>query len=109
VDALRAAGHDVVCVAEVAPGARDEEVLGLANAQARLILTNDKDFGELVYRDGRVSQGVVLLRFAAEDGRERAARLADVPPSIMERLPGHFAVLSEQGVRLRPLRRAQTP
>lgn len=44
VDALRAAGHDVTCVGEAAPGARDEQVLHLANVEGRLLLTNDKDF-----------------------------------------------------------------
>lgn len=106
VDSLRAAGHDVACVAEVAPGARDEEVLRLANSESRLLLTNDKDFSELVYREGRVSAGIVLLRLQAQDGAQKAARLGDILPGVQERLAGHFAVISEERVRLRPLRRA---
>jgi predicted nuclease of predicted toxin-antitoxin system len=105
VDSLRAAGHDVVCVGEVAPGARDEEVLRLANAESRLLLTNDKDFSELVYREGRVSGGIVLLRLETQDGRQKAARLAEILAGVEERLAGHFAVVSEERVRLRPLRR----
>lgn len=104
VDSLRAAGHDVACVAAVAPGVSDEELLRLANAESRLVLTNDKDFSELVYREGRVAQGIVLLRLATENGIEKAERFAAILPSIEKRLPGHFAVLTEQRVRLRPLR-----
>lgn len=48
--ALRAAGHDVTYVAELAPGIADDAVLSLALRQGRLLLTEDKDIGELVIR-----------------------------------------------------------
>jgi len=106
VDALREAGHDVICVGEVAPGAADRDVLELANAQSRLLLTNDKDFGELSYREGLVSTGVVLLRFQTEDGSRKAALLLDALADAVDRFTGHFAVVAEDRARLRPLRRA---
>jgi len=106
VDALREAGHDVICVSEVVPGAPDRDVLGLANAQSRLLLTNDKDFGELSYREGLVSTGVVLLRFQTENGSRKAVLLLDALADTVDRLAGHFAVVVEGRVRLRPLRRA---
>ena len=63
VDALRAAGHDLAWIRTDAPGARDEEVLERSRSEARVLLTQDKDFGELVLRRGRdASQGVILLR-----------------------------------------------
>jgi len=105
VDALRADGHDVTCVGEVAPGTADEQVLQIANAESRLLLTNDKDFGQLIYREGRVSEGIVLLRFETQDGVEKAAILDRILPTLEPRLRGHFAILTEQRVRLRPLRR----
>lgn len=105
VDSLRAAGHDVASVGEVAPGAHDDEVLRLATAESRLLLTNDKDFGELVCRRGAAAVGVVLLRLATQDGLEKAARLAEILPSIEQRLLGRFATISEECVRLRPLQR----
>ncbi len=105
VEALRTAGHDVACVGQVAPGAEDEEVLRLANTESRFVLTNDKDFGELVYREGKVSRGIVLMRLEAEDGLDKAAHVTRILAAIEQRLPGHFAVLREGRVRLRPLRR----
>jgi predicted nuclease of predicted toxin-antitoxin system len=104
IDSSRSIGHDVAAVGEIAPGGRDEQVLQRANAESRILLTNDRDFGELVYRESRLSAGILLLRFQAADGREKAARLADILPQIEKRLPGHFAVVTEERARLRPLR-----
>ena len=64
VERLRADGHNTVYVAELAPGISDDEVLDQANDQQALLVTGDKDFGELVYRLGRIHGGVVLLRLA---------------------------------------------
>lgn len=63
VRALRAAGFDVVAVAEVAPQADDTEVIEQAVQEARVLLTEDKDFGQLVYAGARPSTGVILIRF----------------------------------------------
>ena len=103
VDALRAAGHDVLSVSEGPRGLPDEEVLYLAQAERRILLTNDKDFGELVFRLRQSANGIVLLRLGTEDGEEKAARLTEILPHIEARLAGHFAVVTEGGVRLRPL------
>ena len=61
VDRLRQDGHLVVAVAELSPSISDDEVLRQANQQSALLITGDKDFGELVYRLGRVHAGVILL------------------------------------------------
>jgi predicted nuclease of predicted toxin-antitoxin system len=57
---LRSKGHDVLYVAEMDPGISDESVLKLANEHGALLITEDKDFGELVYRQGLIYLGVVL-------------------------------------------------
>lgn len=64
VDRLRAEGHAVLSIAEMEPSISDEAVLTLANQRGAGLLTADKDFGELVFRQGRVSAGVLLLRLA---------------------------------------------
>jgi len=104
VHSLRRAGHDVTCVGLVAAAAKDREVLSLARSESRILLTNDKDFGELVYRTGELSTGLVLLRFAAEKGPQKASLLAGILPQIEQQLQGHFAVVTEKRIRLRPLR-----
>jgi len=64
VERLRQAGHDVWYIAEMEPGIADDVVLAQANASQALLITLDKDFGELVYRQGLVHAGVILLRLA---------------------------------------------
>ncbi|MGQ9627032.1 MAG: DUF5615 family PIN-like protein [Anaerolineae bacterium] len=64
VERLRENGLSVLYVAEIEPGISDDEVLNQANRETALLLTTDKDFGELVFRQGRVIQGVILIRLA---------------------------------------------
>jgi predicted nuclease of predicted toxin-antitoxin system len=100
VRALRAEGHDVSSVAEVARGSRDSEVLRLAREDARVLLSEDKDFGRLVYAAGQGSLGVVLFRFPAR-AREalRAAALAAVS-QLGERLTSSFVVVEPGRIRV---------
>jgi hypothetical protein len=62
VSHLRAAGHDAVYMAEVAPRDSDADVTARAQAEQRLLLTEDKDFGDLVFRGGRSVPGVVYRK-----------------------------------------------
>jgi len=57
VQALREAGHDVVAIAEIARGATDDQVLERALNEKQVLITEDRDFGELVYASGRSSAG----------------------------------------------------
>jgi len=82
VTALRAAGHDVSAVVELHPGATDETVLALARDEARVLLTEDKDFGLLAHAGGQQAAGVVLIRFP---GDARTA-LGDAVVKVVERL-----------------------
>ena len=63
---LRARGHDVLAVAETMPQATDTAVLAQAASDSRLVVTNDKDFGELAFRSGQAHAGVLLLRLRDE-------------------------------------------
>jgi len=109
VDALRESGHDVLFITEMERGLPDDEVLRQAEADSRILLTNDKDFGELVFRLRRAATGIVLLRLETEVGAEKAVRLKQILPTIEPRLVGHFAVVTQRGVRLRPLRSVSIP
>jgi hypothetical protein len=63
VRALRAAGHDVTTVVEVAPGAEDATIIEMAVRERRVFVTEDRDFGQLVYASATPTSGVILLRF----------------------------------------------
>lgn len=100
---LRAAGHDVVAVREWQVGADDEAVLELARVEGRVLLTHDKDFGELAYRRRLPAQcGVVLLRLsgASREADNRRALSALTSRSDWE---GHFSVVTDDRIRMRPL------
>ena len=101
IAALRTAGHDVLAVVELAPGIDDEAVLELANQQRALLLTADKDFGELVHRLRRVHWGVVLVRLAGLKPQEKAVLVERVFHLRISELVGAFTVISRRTVRIR--------
>jgi len=103
VNALRADGHDVLYAMESMRGVIDEELLTRAFAEERILLTEDKDFGELVYRLHRPARGVVLLRFDVSDRVFKIPRLRLLLEKDAERLSGSFVVLEVDKIRFRPL------
>ena len=103
VDAVRARGHDVVWIRTVDPGARDPDILARAMAERRILLTFDKDFGELAWRAGLpASCGVILFRLPMPPPALVGQRLAG---RIEERSdwPGHFSVIEPGRTRMRML------
>jgi predicted nuclease of predicted toxin-antitoxin system len=98
---LRADGHDVLYVAELAPSITDDAVLDEANVRTALLVTGDKDFGELVYRLGRVHGGVVLARLAGLSAAAKAEIVARVLRDHEAELPGAFSVITPGAVRIR--------
>jgi predicted nuclease of predicted toxin-antitoxin system len=101
VERLRQEGHVTLYVAELSPGITDDEVLDQANASGAVLLTADKDFGELVYRQGRVHAGVVLLRLAGVAPVLKAETVAKVLEDHAPELHGAFSVVSPGAVRIR--------
>jgi len=103
VDGLRAAGHDVAWIRTEAPGATDEQVLARSRDEGRVLVTFDKDFGELVLRRGlAASQGVVLLRLPLAGPEELVARAVAALTARGDWV-GHFSVIEGDRVRMRPL------
>ena len=101
VDRLRDDGHDVLYVAELSPSITDEEVLQQANDRGALLVTADKDFGELVFRQARIHPGVVLLRLAGLSNAAKAEIVAEVCRDRASELFRAFSVISPGQVRIR--------
>jgi predicted nuclease of predicted toxin-antitoxin system len=98
---LRTDGHEVASIAEDSPGAGDAEILARAFAESVVLLSSDKDFGELVFRHRHQHAGVLLLRLA---GLDEAAKCETVSRAIAEHggdLPRSFAVLGPDLLRVR--------
>jgi len=98
VRALRAAGHDVVAIAELDPAISDDAVFARSSADGRLLISEDKDFGRFAAAEGDFP-GVVLLRF---DARARALIVkaaVDLFASYGDSLLGSMVVLEPGRVR----------
>jgi hypothetical protein len=100
VRALRANGHDVLSVAEVASGSSDDVVIELAVREARVLLTEDKDFGQLVFAHGHPSAGVLLMRFPSRHRAALPQTVVDVVARQGGSLARCFAVVQPGRVRL---------
>src|SRR5579872_3690748 len=100
---LRASGNDVLFAAEEHPGAADTNWANRAEQEQRVILTADKDFGELIFRDGLTSHGIVLLRLDASTVSEILTRLQSVWSVVEANPSGRFIVITESKVRVRPM------
>ena len=103
VDRLRQDGHAVRYIAEMEPGISDDRVLHLANQEADVLLTADKDIGELVFRHGRLTFGILLIRLAGLSPARKAEVVASSVNQHGSELPGAFAVLAPRSFRVRRL------
>ena len=101
VERLRQEGHNVLYIAEMEPGIQDDLVLTRANERNALLLTADKDFGELVFRQRLINYGVVLLRLAGLSPETKAGIVADVLRDRAAELTQAFSVISPGMVRIR--------
>jgi predicted nuclease of predicted toxin-antitoxin system len=101
VDRLRSEGHEVEAIAELDPGLPDTAVLELARRPGFLLLTSDKDFGELVFRQRRLTGGVVLLRLAGLAPERKAEVVSACIAEHGHEMPSAFAVLTARSLRIR--------
>jgi predicted nuclease of predicted toxin-antitoxin system len=101
VDHLRNNGHQVIYIAEEAPSLDDDAILVLANDHAALLLTRDKDFGELVYRMRRVTEGVLLIRLDGVTPETKATLVATALATHGTEMIGAFTVVSPGSIRIR--------
>ena len=101
VDRLRSDAHSVQYVAELDPGIDDEAVLDRANRSGALLVTADRDFGELVFRLGRIHAGVVLIRLAGLSPEAKAETVSRVFDTRTDELLSAFSVVSPGRVRIR--------
>jgi len=101
VERLRGDEYDVVWVAEMTPGISDDDVLADGNERGALLLTTDKDFGELVYRQQKVTSGVVLIRLAGLSIDAKAEIVSQTLAEHLEDMVGNFCVIAPGSLRVR--------
>lgn len=101
VKQLRSEGHSVVAIAELSPSISDDEVLEIANAQQSVVLTGDKDFGELLFRLRRVSAGIILIRLSGLSATLKANVVSKAVQEHGDEMVGCFTVIESNTVRIR--------
>jgi predicted nuclease of predicted toxin-antitoxin system len=96
---LRGQGHDVVYVGDEASGIQDTEVIARAASEARILVTNDRDFGDMIFRSHLPHAGVVLLRLRNERPSSKIAVLERILKEYGDSLADNFVVVTEHLVR----------
>lgn len=96
---LQDQGHDVFSVYEQARGITDEEVLRIAVENERIVITVDKDFGEMIFREKRPHHGIILLRLKDERSKNKIAAMERLLANFATRLRSQFVVVTDTQVR----------
>jgi len=96
---LRNQNHDVFCIFDQARGLDDDAIIAKALVENRILITNDKDFGEKVYREKHSHHGVIFLRLDNERAASKIATLKQLFDNYAHQLPDQFVVVTETGVR----------
>lgn len=103
VEALREKGHDIVWIRTEAPGSKDRTILRRAQIEKRIIITFDKDFGELAFHSRLpASCGIVLFRISAPSPASVMQKVVETLESRSD-WEGNFAVVEDWQIRIRPL------
>jgi predicted nuclease of predicted toxin-antitoxin system len=101
VDALRRDEHEVLYVAEMDPGISDDAVLDKAEKESAILSPADKDFGELVFRQQRITNGVVLVRLAGLSSPKKTEIVSTTIKRHLDAIQNAFAVISPSAIRIR--------
>ena len=102
VDALKEDDHAVLYVTEMDPGiSDDDEVLDKAEKGSAILITADKDFGELVFRQQRITMGVVLVRMAGLLPSKKAEIASTMIKKHLDAIQNAFSVISPNTIRIR--------
>jgi len=101
VDLLKKNGIDIVSVTDFAFGISDEAILDLAYKNARIVITFDKDFGQLIFKQKRKTKGLILLRFTPQSPQHIAKRIQQVLATNIK-MENHVTTVKKDTIRVTP-------
>lgn len=96
---LRSLGFDTASVVELSSGLEDKKILSIANKENRIIITNDKDFGELIYKLQFPHKGIILFRLTKENYILKERKLKYILKKFKNKLPYCFTVITDKKIR----------
>lgn len=94
---LREKGYDVQWIGDIAPGVDDEKIFEISQKEGRVILTEDKDFGELA------TSGIILLRIEPDQKELREKKVLEFFKEFSDKLKGYLVVIDKQKFRFRKI------
>ncbi|MDP2300954.1 MAG: DUF5615 family PIN-like protein [Ignavibacteria bacterium] len=100
-DLLKIEGHNVIYIAESSPGISDDLVFEKAIKHNAILITADKDFGELVFRLKKISTGILLIRLSGVPSSEKARIISDILKQYSKDLHNSFSVIDSNSIRIR--------
>jgi len=100
VDYLSEDGYDIKWVPDYNCEILDEDLLNLANAEKRVLITNDKDFGELIFLQRRLSAGIILFRVKGQRVEDKVKLVKKLLDKYSEKILNHFIVMTKEKIRI---------
>ena len=98
---LKSQEFTVVAIGSINPEMKDSDIIQLANMKDAIIITMDKDFGELVFREKNTHKGILLLRLEDAKSEEKLAAIQNIIPEHLRKLKNNFSVYQNGKLRTR--------
>ncbi|MEE8481246.1 MAG: DUF5615 family PIN-like protein [Desulfobacterales bacterium] len=99
VDFLLESGYDVKLIPDYDCGITDDELLEIANEEQRILITNDKDFGELTFLQKKHSTGIILIRIKEQQTSVKLELIRKLLLKYREKISSHFIVITKTKFR----------
>ncbi len=103
VRSLRENNFTVDYISEIKPDISDEKVIKLARQKSRVLITADKDFGDLTYRGNKISEGIILYRLSGMHNLDKAELIVSIIKNHISELKGSFTVITKDHTRIKTL------
>lgn len=98
---LRNIGYNTLSVVESFPSLDDKTILSIAYNENRIIITNDKDFGELIYKLQLPHKGIILFRLFEENYQSKEDKLQLILKKFKSKLQNTFTIVSKNKIRFK--------
>lgn len=103
VDYLSGKGHDVKWIPSYNCEIVDEMLLSIANDEKRILITNDKDFGELIFLQKKLSTGIILLRVKGQRVKDKLVMIKKLLQYYSDKIQNHFVIITNKKIRFIPM------
>ena len=103
VDYLSKQGYDIKWIPDYNCEMLDEDVLKLANGEKRILITNDKDFGDLIFLQKKLNVGTILFRVKGQKSQEKIKLMKKLLMGYRDKLLNHYIVITKAKIRIIPL------